>query len=200
MSTTTCNTPSVDIFAAIQNQTKEKSSSKVPVVAIAPELETKLRELMALKSALKDAEGHRDLLIAEVIPTCEQLRRDLSVEYQRHLTSISLQGVSTLICQNKYTAIPISEEPRLRQIFNGKFNEFFLRKTDLAVDVEKLRALAETEPAIAEAVALLAKHEVLAKNVTLKPTEVFHTARSVDSNIAALADSAGLKPTTFIKS
>lgn len=180
----------LDILNAVPNKVTEKSSSKVPVVGITSALEAKLKEIAALKEALKDAEGHKTLLEAEIMPQVERLRRDLSIKEQKHMTSISLAGVSTYICQNKYSAIPLSEEERLRSAFKDSFEIYFQRKVVITVDVEKISA---------EALTLLVRDGAAMKTETLKPTESLHFARSTDSQIGNLSDSIGLRPVSFLK-
>jgi hypothetical protein len=177
-------------LAAIPEKVTDKGGSKVPVVAITPELDAKLKEIAALKATMKDAEGYLSLLVADVMPQCEQLRRELSIKEQRHLTAISLGGGTVLVSQNKYASLPLTEEERLRRTFNGKFLEYFQRKVVLTVDVEKISG---------EALALLVRDGAAMKTETIKPTESLHFARSTDSNVAALCDGFGLKPVSFLK-
>jgi len=189
MSTATADNK-LAILAGVPDVQKEKGGSKVPVVAIDKALEDKLKEIGAIKSAMKDAEGHLNLLTGEIMPVVEQMRRDLSIRERKHMTSISLAGVSTFVCQNKYSAIPESEVPRFKATFNGKFEEYFKLDTKLDVDLSKVSD---------EALQLLVRDGAVKKSVVMKPTEVFHTARSLDPNVAALADNAGLKPVSFLK-
>jgi hypothetical protein len=180
----------LDLLDAVPDTEKSKSGSKSPVVFIDAALEAKLTEIRELKTALKDAEGHLALLFADVLPVAEKLRRDLCVKEQKHLSSISLGGTVVFVIQNKYAGMPMSEESRLRAIFNGAFESYFARKVTLTVDVDKLSA---------ETVARLVQDGAATKCEVLKPTDVFHASRSTDPGVAMLADNAGLKPVTFLK-
>jgi hypothetical protein len=175
----------------IPEKQTDKGGSKVPIVAISAELDAALKEIAQLKAVMKDAEGYLALKVAEVMPEAERLRRELSIREQRHLTAISLGGGTNLICQNKYPCIGDSERERLQKMFNGRFQELFKTETVLSVDVNKLSE---------DTIQLLLRDGAAERKTFLKPTEVFHFARSTDSNIAALADRAGIKPVSFLKS
>jgi hypothetical protein len=190
MGTATAVGNKLDILNAVPNKAAEKSSSKVPVVAITAALESKLKEIAELKEAMKDAEGHKTLLEAEIMPQVEKLRRDLSIREKKHLPSISLAGIANWTCQNKYSMIDLLETERLQQMFNGKFSEYIKTETKLDVDVEKISV---------EALTLLMRDGAVTRKSFLKPTEIFHAARSTDANVAALADSFGLRPVSFLK-
>ena len=189
MGSTTAVSNKLDILASLPETQKDKGGSKSPVVSIDADLEAKLKEIGELKTAMKDAEGQLALLMSEALPVAEQMRRAMCVRDQKHLTSISLAGVAMLVVQNKYSAIPLSEEDRLRGVF-GNFDECFQRKVTLTVDVEKLSA---------ETVARLVQDGAATKCEILKPTEFLHAARSTDPNMGALCDSSGLRPVSFLK-
>ena len=201
-STATAVSKKVDVFDAIPEAPKGKSGSKTPVVDISAEMEAKLKERADLAKAIDDAGEYLKAIDAALKPECEKMRRDLSTQQSRHVSSISLGGLKLYECQNKYSGVPLSEEAALRKMFNGSFDEWFATKTQLKVDADKFRELAESEPAVAEALQLLiSKGAVLATRV-LKPTEKLHFARSTDPSVGLLMDAAakeysGLKPTMF---
>lgn len=182
--------PAANVWANVPKTPKSKSGSDVPVVAIDAEYEEKLRLIVELTGALDDAEKHLKLKKSELLPPAEVLRRALSIAHKKHITSIALgaSGVE-LQCQYKYEAIPLEEEDNLRARFNGRYDEFFGMATEVKVDPAKVSE---------EARKLLVRDGAITVKQFLKPTPAFHAARSTDASIAALADTSGLKPTTFL--
>ena len=189
MSNTTKVSNKLDILASLPTTQKDKAGSKAPVISIDSALEAKLKEIGELKTVMKDAEGHLALLTADVMPAVEQMRRAMCVRDQKHLSSISLAGVAMLIVQNKYSALPVTEEDRLRSVFVN-FDECFTRKTTLTVDVEKISP---------EALGLLVRDGAATVAMVLKPTESLHAARSTDPDVGARCDAAGLRPVSYLK-
>ena len=204
MSNTTAvgTTKKPDVFDAIPEAPKGKSGSKTPVVAIPAEIEAKLKEREDIVKAIEDAKAYLDVLDAALKPPCEKLRRELSQQQGRHISAISLNGLKLYECQYKYSGVPLTEEDALRKMFNGRFDEWFKKDTALKVNADKCRALAESEPVVAQALQLLVSKGALLKTSVLKPTETLHFARSTDPNTGLLMDSAattysGLAPVAF---
>ena len=189
MSTVTATPSKAALLASLPKTPKGKKESNTPVVQVPSDIEAVLREMQELRLAMADGKARLDMLSTQVAPVAETLRRQESVKAQAHLSSVSLMGIALWESQRKCT-IPLTEEARLRPMFNGKFDDFFKQKTVVTVDVDKMSD---------EALALLVRDGAASEVTVLKPTEALYAARSTDPNTAALCDAATIQPTSFLK-
>lgn len=164
---------------------KAKAKDDTPVIRHAATLEKCKRRLEAAR-LLKDLEAEIGLLDVDLKAAAEPLRLDLCQQTGK-LTSIKLNGLLTFIVQNKYGKLA---EAGLRARFNGKFESYFTRETDLKVDVKKLTP---------ELVQALVAAGALTVERFCKPTEEFHTAVTLDENVRLLAEAAGIKPVAYFR-
>lgn len=178
----------VDLAAWAQPAPAKGKKSETPEVSL-PETE-KARRLADVKKLKKDLEAEEAMLSADLTAQAHAKLCELSRAQGKALSSVHVNGILTYVHQCRYSNLtdPAKVEA-LKAKFNGRFGEFFAPVYTLEVPLEKLDA---------ELVAALQARGIR-PTVTLKPTQALHVARVLDPNIAALAESAGIKPAAYLQ-
>ncbi len=168
---------------------KPKAAAKddsPPVVNIPEALKIAARREW-LKTEMKNMKVEFDGCSADLKALAEPERVALSRKLRKCLSSVKVAGL-TYSAQNRYAAIKDMSDDggptldaqiaALRADDPGDFEQHFVEILDISVDVKKLSdaqmsALLEMDPTITR---------------SLKPTEAFHHARTLDPAVAEFAD------------
>lgn len=179
----------VDVTDLIPEVAKEqaKKSSGVPVIAV-PGIKETIKRLALKSRELTDLTAEVEMMKADVKAAGEPLRVEYCKRTGKLAASIHLEGLAMYTVQNKYAVV--SEATAKELSGEQPLDVWFAKDKELKVDASKL-----TKEAILALVACGAAQYV----TTFKPNTVFHTARSMDLDLAKKADSLGIKPQQTLK-
>ncbi len=133
----------MDVLNTATVKTETKGKSKVPVLTVSENVMQLAGEIRELKGQIDSLKSMFDVKEAEiltlVIPERERLCKS---DYQSSIKVPDLDGMTILISwKDQYSKIPIETENNIKQIVDGKYQEFF--ETDMNISVKK-EALNET--------------------------------------------------------
>ena len=177
-----------DLLDAAAVSAPKAKKSDTPAVR-SDVLDEKLKRLVEAKRLAKDLDAEIKLIAADCQPEAERLRLDYCRQTGSAASSIKINGV-TFVVQNKYSKIPLSEAEGLQARFNGKTETYFTKQSEVKVDVTKLT------PEALKALLLCGAATV---ERFFKPTDAFHTDATLDPNVHALAEAAGIRAVQYFK-
>ena len=182
METTLQDVDVKDLIPKVQAVAAKKASS-VPVLAC-DALREKIKRLAVVSREYTDLKAEKNMLSADIKAQAEPMRVEFCRQTGKLAASIHVEGLAMYTCQNKYSNV----SPEQVEAFGHP--EYFTESNELVIDESKL-----SKEAILALVACGAAQYV----TTFKPNTVFHTARSMDLDLAKKADALGIKPQQTLK-
>ncbi|MFH1564056.1 MAG: hypothetical protein ABIF11_11680 [Nitrospirota bacterium] len=142
--------PAINVMDVLNQATvkpETKGKSKVPILTVnedTMQLAGEIRDLKAQIDSLKSQfETKEAEILAQVTPERERLCK---LDYQSSIKVPDLNGMTILISwKDQYTKIPIDTEQNIKQIIDGKYQDYFEPEMQITVKKEAL-----TEDALKE--------------------------------------------------
>jgi len=128
---------SIDDVLSTAAVTKEKSSSsKVPVLTVAKDLQEKAARIREIKDQLDSLSSEYDVLSSEIVEGIEPLRAGL-IRKQGYLSSVKIPDSKGMIVgvtwSSSYTKVPLEMKETLQGILGERYDGYFAQKLVIKV-------------------------------------------------------------------